>query len=220
MNPALQSMIRKSRRVRLLALKLLADRRGVAAIEFAMLLPFMLVLFFGTVVFSSGVAANRKVSLMAQTLSDLTSRSISVASSDLTNFFAADTAIMTPYDPTFTSAILSEFYIDPTTLKPTLIWSVAYNGANASPQVQAHTKGYALPAFPSSMAVGGSYVIYSEIGYLFQPPGRGAMGLMNPNGISLNSTAYTRPRVGACVIYPTPTSGVLPPCPTTYVVLP
>ena len=48
--------MRKLRRARLLALKLLSDRDGVAAIEFAMLLPIMLVLFFGTVEFSAGVA--------------------------------------------------------------------------------------------------------------------------------------------------------------------
>ena len=71
------------KRLRLLARKLLADRRGVAAIEFAMLVPIMLVMFFGTIEFSVGVAANRKVSLMAQTLSDLTSRSISVSDTDL-----------------------------------------------------------------------------------------------------------------------------------------
>ena len=35
----------------------------------------MLVMFFGTVEFSSGVAVDRKVTLMARTLSDLTSQS-------------------------------------------------------------------------------------------------------------------------------------------------
>ena len=50
------------------------DCRGVAAIEFAMIVPIMLVMFFGTVEFSSGVAVDRKVTLMARTLSDLTSQ--------------------------------------------------------------------------------------------------------------------------------------------------
>ena len=55
-----------------------ADRRGIAAIEFAVIVPLMLVMFFGTVEFSSGVAVDRKVTLMARTLSDLTSQSPSV----------------------------------------------------------------------------------------------------------------------------------------------
>jgi len=43
------------------------DRRGIAATEFAVIVPIMLVLFFGTVEFSSGVAVDRKVTLIART---------------------------------------------------------------------------------------------------------------------------------------------------------
>ena len=48
------------------AIDMLADRRGIAATEFAVIVPIMLVLFFGTVEFSSGVAVDRKVTLIAQ----------------------------------------------------------------------------------------------------------------------------------------------------------
>src|SRR5580704_14875399 len=97
------------------ALALIGDRRGIAVTEFAVIVPLMLVMFFGTVEFSSGVAVARKVTLMARTLSDLTSQSISVASTDLTNFFAASNGIMTPYSPTPTQGTISELYVDPTT---------------------------------------------------------------------------------------------------------
>ena len=73
------------------------DNSGLAAVEFAMIVPLMLVLFFGTVEFSSGVAVDRKVTVMARTLSDLTSQNISVTDTQLTNFFNASTGIMTPY---------------------------------------------------------------------------------------------------------------------------
>ena len=63
-----------------------ADRSGIAATEFAIIVPIMLVMFFGTVEFSSGVAVDRKVTLMARTLSDLTSQSTSVTDTDLTEF--------------------------------------------------------------------------------------------------------------------------------------
>ena len=56
-----------------------------------MIVPIMLVMFFGTVEFSSGVAVDRKVTMMARTLSDLTSQGTTVTDSDLTNFFAAAT---------------------------------------------------------------------------------------------------------------------------------
>src|SRR6266404_8664645 len=101
---------------RLLAVDLLQDRRGIAATEFAVIVPIMLVMFFGTVEFSSGVAVDRKVTLMARTLSDLTSQSTTVTDIDLTNFFAASAGIMTPYSATPTNSTITELYVDPITL--------------------------------------------------------------------------------------------------------
>src|ERR1700694_4243143 len=99
------------------------DNSGIAATEFAVIVPIMLVMFFGTVEFSSGVAVNRKVTLMARTLSDLTSQSTTVDDPTLTNFFAATAAIMTPYSRTPPQSTITELYIDPTTLAARVQWS-------------------------------------------------------------------------------------------------
>src|SRR5450432_4665035 len=84
-------------RVRLSLRNLASDCSGIAATEFAVIVPIMLVMFFGTVEFSSGVAVDRKVTMVARTLSDLTSQSTSVADTDLTNFGQTAKAILTPY---------------------------------------------------------------------------------------------------------------------------
>ncbi len=110
-------------RIRRSAAGMLEDCRGIAAVEFAVIVPIMLVMFFGTVEFSSAIAVSRKVTLVARTLSDLTSQSISVADTDMTNFFTASSAILTPYAPTPTQATLSELYVDPTTHKARVQWS-------------------------------------------------------------------------------------------------
>jgi Flp pilus assembly protein TadG len=211
MSPALKSVTRKWRWARHFARRLVNDRRGVAAIEFAMIVPIMLVLFFGTVEFSSGVAANRKVSLMARTLSDLTSRSISVSDSDLTNFFAASNAVMTPYVPPIynaTNGTVTELWIDPATGNARVQWS-----KGSVPRGQG-----SLVSIPTDLIVKDStgnivpnqYLIFSEVNYLYKP----AVGyVMAKAGITLSDVAYTRPRQTVCVIYPTPTSGALPPCP-------
>jgi Flp pilus assembly protein TadG len=78
--------IPRCRRARLYAASLMEDRRGIAATEFAVIVPIMLVMFFGRVEVSCCIAVDRKVTLMARTLADLTSRSVSVANGDLTNF--------------------------------------------------------------------------------------------------------------------------------------
>src|SRR5713226_6001328 len=95
---------------------LLDDCRGIAATEFAVIVPVMLVLFFGVVEFSSGVAVDRKVTLMARTLSDLTSQSppptiqslsATVVDSDLQNIFTASISVMYPYPPPPTKVTIS-----------------------------------------------------------------------------------------------------------------
>jgi Flp pilus assembly protein TadG len=166
----------------------LGDRSGIAATEFAVIVPVMLVMFFGVVEFSSGVAVDRKVTLMARTLSDLTSQSTSVSTTDMTNFFAASNAIMTPYSSTPTKSTITELYVDPGTLVARVQWS-----KGTTPR----TVG-ATVAIPAALAVAGTYLIYSEVSYLYVP----AVGyVMAKAGVTLSDTAYTRPRQSTCVFF-------------------
>jgi Flp pilus assembly protein TadG len=175
---------------------LIADCRGVAATEFAVVVPIMLVMFFGTVEFSSGVAVDRKVTLMARTLSDLASQSTSVDDTAIANFFAASGAIMTPYDPTPVKATISELFIDPSTLQARVQWSKPYGGGTTRAQ------GSSV-AIPTALAVGGTYLIFSEVSYRYTP----TIGyVMAKTGINLSNVAYTRPRDSLCVFYSPATS--------------
>jgi Flp pilus assembly protein TadG len=178
---------------------MLADRSGIAATEFAVIVPVMLVMFFGTVEFSSGVAVNRKVTLMARTLSDLTSQSTSVNDADLTGFFAASKGVMTPYPSSPTQSTISELYVD-TSKVVKVMWSRGY-----APRATGSTV-----TIPTELRVAETYLIFSEVAYRYVP----AVGqVMAPAGVNLTDVAYTRPRQSTCVIYPTPSSGSLPPCP-------
>jgi len=177
-------------RLRRAAADMLADRRGIAATEFAVIVPIMLVMFFGTVEFSSGVAVDRKVTLMARTLSDLTSQSTSVTDSDLTNFFAASAGIMTPYSATPTQSTITELYVDPKTLAARVQWSRGNSARAAGTTV----------TIPTALKVGGTYLIFSEVNYKYVP----AVGyVLAPAGINLSDVSYTRPRQSSCVMYKT-----------------
>jgi Flp pilus assembly protein TadG len=198
----MKTMSRMLFRVRHVGRDLLADCRGIAAVEFAMIVPIMLVVFFGTVEFSSGVAVDRKVTLMSRTLSDLTSQSISVADTDLSNFFAAGTAIMTPYSPTPISSTITELWVN-SSLQARVQWSKGSAPLAVSSVV----------TIPSQLAVANTYLIYSQVSYLYVP----TIGyVMAKGGVNLSDVAFTRPRQSTCVIYPTPSSGSsMPACPTS-----
>ena len=160
----MQAISKFRRATRLAAHEFLADGRGLAATEFAVIVPLMLVMFFGTVEFSSAVAIDRKVTLMARTLSDLTSQSTSVGDTDMTNFFAASTGIMTPYDHTLVTSTISELYVDPTTLAARVQWSKGIAPRNKGDIVE----------IPDALKIAGTYLIYSEVKYKYVPASPGS----------------------------------------------
>jgi Flp pilus assembly protein TadG len=198
-------------RLRRCAVHLSKDCRGVAATEFVMIVPLMLLMFFGVVELSSGVAVDRKVTLVARTLSDLTSQSVSVTDTDLKNFFAASIGILTPYPATPTQSTITELYVDPTTLKAKVQWSKA-STIDSTGKVVLGTSSHApkdIVTIPAALQVGGTYLIWSEVSYNYAP----AVGyVMAKTGVNLKDLTYTRPRQSKCVDYPPP---VLPALPCT-----
>jgi Flp pilus assembly protein TadG len=197
---------------RLRAAGLLKDRSGIAATEFAMIVPMMLVMFFGTIEFSSAVAIDRKVTIMARTVADLTSQGATVNDTDLTNFFAASLAIMTPYDKTPTNATVSELYIDPASGDVRVQWSKGSAPRSVGSIVTAIVPTSLISRDPNTNAIlPNQYLIFSEINYLYVP----TIGyVMAPTGVRMSDVAYTRPRQSVCVFYPSTPAGSPPPCPT------
>jgi Flp pilus assembly protein TadG len=190
-------------RMRRRALELPGNNSGVAAVEFAMIIPIMAALLIGTNEFSAGVAVDRKVTIMARTLSDLTSQNISVTDAQLTNFFSASKAVMTPYASTPVEGTITELYIDPSTLKARVQWSKGVAPRNKGDIIE----------IPDALKIASTYLIYSEVKYKYVPSV--AWFMNKTDGITLSDTSFTRPRQGPCVIYPAPASGAaMPACPT------
>jgi Flp pilus assembly protein TadG len=190
-------------RARTLATALSENTSGIAAVEFAMVLPIMLVLFFGTVEISNGVAVYRKVTMMAHTLSDLTSQSQEVQSAtDLPNFFAASTGVMMPYSSSPITQNIAE------------IWVNASGQARVQWSYPTVVTPGTVVTIPSNLAVANTYVIYSQVSYVYTP----VVGyIMSSSGVTLSDFSYTRPRVSTCVLYnpSMPLSSPPPACPTS-----
>ena len=194
-------------RARLAIAGFFEDRSGIAAIEFAMVVPLMLVAFFGTVEFSSGLAVDRKVSLVARAIANVTSQGTQATNADLTNYFLAGNKIMTPYAvPNMT---ISELYIDPSSGNARVQWSQgsAPRGVGSVVAIPPSL----IARNPNTNAINPSqYVIFSEVNTLYTP----AVGyVMAPSGVTLSDTAYAIPRQSTCVFYPSTPSPAT--CPTS-----
>jgi Flp pilus assembly protein TadG len=196
MKPMTQMWLRLRRKT----FDLFSDCRGLAAVEFAMVVPLMLVLFFGVVEFSTAVAVNRKVTMMTRTLSDLTSQNTSVTSTQLTNIFNAATGIMTPYPSSPVNAKISELYID-ANLAVHVIWTATSGSSPPTTPI----------SVPTALKVASTYLIYSEVKYNYVP----IIGyVMAKTGVNLSDLTFTRPRQSLCVFNPPP-NPTTAPCPTS-----
>ncbi len=196
-------------RMRLAAARLFNDSSAIAATEFAIIVPIMLVAFFGTVEISSAVAVNRKITLVARTLSDLTSQSppattnqvySTVNDTYLQNVFTASIAVLQPYVATPTQATVTEIYVDSNRIAKVQWSKAATIGSGASQATlttSAHNPGDVI-ALPSTLLVPQTYLIYSETRYLYTPTVGYVMGVA---GVTLSDVSYTRPRQVACIVY-------------------
>src|ERR1700694_2793014 len=115
------------RRARARFADFLGDRRGLSAVEFALLLPLMLTLYLGSVEVSNGVAADRKVAITARTVADLASRMTTIHNADMTNILNASSAVIAPYAVSNLVVTVSEVSMDAQG-KATVTWSDSLNG--------------------------------------------------------------------------------------------
>jgi len=73
------------------------DDRGVAALEVAFIMPFLLFLYFGLVDLTAMISLNRKVTYAASVVADLvTQNDTTVNSSDIDDYFNAADLVMKP----------------------------------------------------------------------------------------------------------------------------
>ncbi len=168
------------------ARRLAADTRATAAVEFAALLPFMLLLYIGGVEISQGVSADRKVTMTARTVADLASRVTSIDDPSMNDILAASAAVVSPFDGTRIVVTVSRVDIDQNG-HATVCWSDSLHG---SP----HAKSMAV-TLPPALVVNGTSLIWGEAQYPYQP----TLGYYMTGTLTLRDTIFMAPRMSATV---------------------
>jgi Flp pilus assembly protein TadG len=166
----------------------IADRRGVSALEFAIVLPLMLALYLGSAEVTQGIAVKRKVTLTARAVTDLSSQYTAITGADMTNIFNAGSAIIAPYTASNLQETVSEVSINAQG-QATVVWSNTFNGT-------ALTVGQAV-TLPSALAVPNTYLILGQASYSYNP----TYGYVLTNTLTLSDQFYMRPRQSISVSY-------------------
>jgi Flp pilus assembly protein TadG len=111
--------------------KFLTAADGVAAIEFAIVVPFMLLLLVGGVELGNGLAINVKVSATAHSVADMVTQNTSLSTASIQNILTGATSIIAPYPVSNgqLTVTVSEVSSDANG-NLTLRWSKSYDGSN------------------------------------------------------------------------------------------
>ena len=83
---------------RLQIIRFYADRAGVAATEFAIILPVLILMFFGGIELSEAMTVNRRVATAASTLADVLAQSETLTQSEVDGLMDTVTDILEPVD--------------------------------------------------------------------------------------------------------------------------
>jgi Flp pilus assembly protein TadG len=172
---------------------------GTAAVEFAMLAPVMITMFFGVVETSLALICRADVSLMAGTAADLISQANTVNTADVSNIYDAAGTILYPYyNPANGSAkptIRLTSVIDDGSgatgqnhLTGTVAWTCTQAGSGTLTPA-ARTPGSTVTLPQAIMTAGGS-VIIAEIAYKYDSPTTKLIAVT----MNFTNNFYTKPR--------------------------
>ena len=160
------------------------DKRGVSAVEFALLSPLMIGLYLGGVEISEGIGVDRKVTLTAGSIANLSAQATTIAAGDMTNIMNAATAIMAPYSTSPLKITVSCLNIDNNSAVK-VKWSATQGGT-------ARGVGSSV-SIPSALVVKNSQLLFSEVSYTYTP----AVGYVITGTLNLSDTMYMSPRISA-----------------------
>jgi Flp pilus assembly protein TadG len=177
-------------------LDLLKDHRGLAAVEFAFVLPVMVALFCGLFEVSSGLIVYMKVIDAADAISDLVAQQKTVSSSDFDNFYLAGQLVMQPDSGSGLGVAIASVTFDPNTGDPSVAppgWQVTRGGGAAMTDLT--TAAVGLGAKGDSVIVAQATYTYTSL-----------LKFFIPSGITITSRVFCRPRLTPTVTCPSPCS--------------
>lgn len=160
------------------------DRAGFAAVEFAMVVPIMVILFLGAVEFSLALSYDRRVTAISSATADLVAQEEEVDSAYLDDIMKVADSLLPPDADLSKLDIKLVSVVADTDSNVTVNWS--YNRAGGEPYPQ----NSAYNDLPADLVEPLSSVVVSEVSYTYNPP----VGHFITGNITLSERFFLRPR--------------------------
>ena len=166
------------------------DERGVAAMEFALLFPVMLLLYFGVAELTVGMMANGRAAHVASVVGDLVTQMPAVKQQDMSDVFLVGSAIMQPFPTASLKMKVTSIKADGSGA-PKLKWSCDKGAPSTCSQLTGPAVG-----FPAGLLAANESMIQTEVEYTYTSPTQ----LTMPLPLTFKSKYYIKPRRSSEVI--------------------
>jgi Flp pilus assembly protein TadG len=165
------------------------DQRGVAAVEFALLAPIMILLYCGLGELSLGMMAERQAAHSASVVGDLVAQTPTMDTLQMADIFNVGTAIMKPFPAAPLSLRVTSIKADAQGV-PHVVWSQGHGMAPMKPLDP-------VPGFPANLLLPGDSIVEADVSYAFTSPIHQVIAIP----LSFGQNFYFKPRRSAEVTW-------------------
>lgn len=157
-------------------------KKGLAALEFAIIAPMMIFALFGSVDLLDLLGANKRTQNVAASLSDVVARDTAVSDSEISGLWSATDILMFPDSAAAMKVRVSSVNIVSAT-SAQVVWSEGHNQTTRAVN--------STVTLPSAMMIPGSSVIMTEVSYPYTPP----LHFLLSGAVTIDYTSYRRSRL-------------------------
>ncbi|MBO9707053.1 MAG: pilus assembly protein [Caulobacter sp.] len=164
------------------------DRRGVSAVEFALLAPVLLLFYFGMAELTEAMMAQRRLNHVTSAVGDIVARDPVLTNAERNDVFAIGATLMAPF-PSNTLTLCLVSITSNAQGRDTVAWVEPYQSPPDCPKA-----GDVLD-IPVSVLPAGQSVIMSKATYTYTTP----VKYVSKDATTFRRTFYLRPRVSDAV---------------------
>lgn len=158
------------------------EKKGLAALEFAILAPMMIFVLFGSIDLLDMLDTNRRVENAAASLADVVARDTEITDDEVDGFWAALDTLMFPNEGVDVDMRITSVSVQSSTTA-VVVWS---EGQGLAPRLSNSTV-----ALPAGMMMPGTSIIFAEAEMEYGGP----LGFLLPGPVTLSHEAYRRSRL-------------------------
>lgn len=185
-------------RLQAISRRLLRDRQGIGAIEFALLVPALLMLYLGALEATIGFNMAKRATRASGTVADIITQQVSVDKTYLAQMPSVAASIFAPYGTDDMTLKITGVTID-SSANAKVAWSWGWeNDGTSSGKVTTPYSAASAVTVPDEMRKASTFLIRSELSVPYQMF-QFAPGLLPDSNITIKRDFFYRQRVGDSV---------------------